>query len=258
MKLQDLFERGEQDVQFYSKIDEVRQDMYGYLYNSLKKDPDFKMPVAELQGQDYPCLAVKWIKPVSWFSRVLVIFKKTDFGGGGFVSPVKMQDFDHIVSINVWDDTPKGIMNSLHADRTVATFKHEFTHILDLRRLKNAPPTYTSSQTKDENGGYGEKERADYSNHPLELNAYFANLAEPLLDRLSLAKKEGLEVLGLYDPLPRPFDQYLLKLPSLKYGTLKHWWAVLTPENKKKLIRRLYDLYTRCIKNEDEAIQSEK
>lgn len=93
---------------------------------------------------------------------------------------------------------------------------HELTHYIDRKRSNTLP-------TKDHANG------SEYYNSPMEFNAYFQ---EGLHELLSNAKRDGVA-----DAFPE-----FLRLNQICFSA--DWRQHMTPETKRRFLRRLYGIWT--------------
>lgn len=103
---------------------------------------------------------------------------------------------------------------------------HELVHYLDFKGIKaSAGGNEPKLKTQDPN-----KDRKGYLNSPIELNAHFFHLAIPEIEKYLDAK----------NTLPS-FDQFRRDLQARI--DFKNYYNALTPDNQKKVLKRLYIYY---------------
>lgn len=137
---------------------------------------------------------------------------------------------------------PINVLRALNDHRSTV-FIHEFTHSLDHSRFKG--DLFKNAAT-DDSAVDIPFDKQKYHNSPPELNAYFTEIAQPLLDRLAMMKVENdPELLGLYPDLPNTFDEFFKqRIRQLPIHGKKHL-ELLTEKNKRRLLSRLLALYNR-------------
>jgi hypothetical protein len=250
MKIRDFITEDAKTDVIYSKIvDKLRIQLYEYLYRSLEADANFQLPIAVYKGEDIPCIIIREVVKGGPFQDTLVMFQYTDgYGLSGkaiaFQTPV--HGCNYAVVIAALGETVSKIMNTLSVDRTAAIFRHEFIHVMDFKRYKGRVfdrpgrngPQYEPNDPEE----HKQAERERYYNSAEELNAFFHNLAEPLLNQHRFVNDDP-EAAEFFDPLPDNFTDYLAKVTGRLMGETKRFWQHLTPANKRKLTTRLYRLF---------------
>jgi hypothetical protein len=241
MRIRDfLSESADLDVIYSNIVDKLRLQMYQYLYDR-KDDPDFKLPIVVYKGVETPGVRIRDIIKGGPFQDVIVIFDQSDgYGNSGqaiaFKEPTNACNY--AVMISAFGSSIKDIMTTLMATHSAEVFRHEFIHIMDFKRHKG--PVF---KREGRNGPKDDspEESARYFNSDQELNAFYHNIAEPLLAQYRFVRKDPTTV-HFYDELP-DFKSYLEVLTKQLYGPKKRFWAALTAENRRRLIARLYRLY---------------
>ena len=115
-------------------------------------------------------------------------------------------------------------------------FRHEFIHYLDVCRKKTpggAPDKGRGFATDNPDFDYGK-----YFNNSDEMNAYYQETAGVLVNIVNTFVEnnyeEGLRHLRSYEDFFNFFQKFFNR----------DWMEALTPSNRKKVQKRLYDLYT--------------
>lgn len=138
---------------------------------------------------------------------------------------------------------------------------HELVHHMDYHRMKGgweeAEKSYSSP----------DKDWAEYYNHPLELNAYYQQGVEPLISehRKLLRDLESgtgpgnegssahqLAVMALGDLAQASFED-LLK--DWKFNVPVGLWDYLTQGNRRRMRKRLYDIYRKTVLDARERVR---
>jgi hypothetical protein len=137
------------------------------------------------------------------------------------------------------ENTNRALYYHLTKSRTKDTFLHEIQHILDYKRRKT--PKKTDGKISDGTSKY--KDNTAYFNSPAELNAYFHNVAEPVLARLRWLNKHPYDTFGLFDELPREYKEFLEQRKRQLTGIHRTFWNNLSEANRRKVMSRLSKLY---------------
>ncbi len=251
MKIIQLDEGAEDNAAISQVIDYLRLKCYSYLWHR-KDDPSFDLPIMNIFGQDGPLLLIRDIEPGTMFDDVGVCFPFKDgygMGGKAVWLPTTTHGLNFVVLLDPVDEGTRGVMKTLNVDRCADTFRHEFVHVVDMKRRKGERDRMksTSNDTKAVDGRKGPNPH--YFNEPLELNAYFHNLAEPILTQVRYMKQHGnddvngRDVLGLLDRLPLDFKTWLEKRVGALNPTLRRFWGSLRKQNKRQVIKRLFDQF---------------
>jgi len=114
-----------------------------------------------------------------------------------------------------------------------STFIHEYIHYLDAGRgSKRNNYTLNMSETLEE------KHWQKYYNNPKEMNAYYQENIPTLYKVVETMVKNNYE--PLQEAMSSGYEAFF-KL-AIKFFNLR-WWEYLTPENKKRVQKRLYQVY---------------
>ena len=211
-------------------------ELYRYVYN------DGELTHYDVNDTDMLGLPCKKLGVDPVFDKTLLFFKQgseiRSASTHHLATPIAGADTAVIFKVRTLNK--EGIENFLSTAAYV--FQHEMIHVLDGTRYK-VPFSDMQYTNPDENV-------SGYYNDPVEMNAYFHNLAEPLLDRLRGIKTDGIEYLELFDvvgatsEIPRDFRTYLTKIVQKRYPqNLKAFWDSLTEDNKRRLTKRLMKLF---------------
>jgi hypothetical protein len=245
MLLNHLFEDAESDVRRSLNADRLYQNATAHLYRLIKAGE--KLPTAIFGGKDVPCLPAQDYNAPAFFHDVIMLFPNNEYAMGG--KAVQMKEklggrYRFLVIINVDGDTTDEIWKALRYDRVETVVRHELQHIIDFKRRKGDIFKTREPNFKDNAGSMSPEERRAYHNSSAETNAYFHNLAEPLLARIRLMQKSGVEMAGLFPDLSRDFREYLTKNLANKHGVLKQHWEAISEENRRKVFARLSKLFS--------------
>jgi hypothetical protein len=245
MLLAHLFEDAESDVRRSLNADKLFQSVTAHIYRLYKAGE--KLPTAIYNGENVPCLPAEDFDASPFFRDVLLIFPNNTYAMGGKASQVQELiggRYRFIVTVNVDGDTTEEIWIALRYDRVETVVRHELQHIIDFKRrkgdiFKTREPNFNQEDTLST-----PEKTVAYHNSSAETNAYFHNLAEPLLKRIRFMQEHGVDMVGIFPDLPRDFRAYLTDHLSNKYGVLKRHWEALTEENRRKVFSRLSKLFT--------------
>lgn len=114
------------------------------------------------------------------------------------------------------------------------SFIHEVIHHLDFSRMKsNYKPNITDKTTHSE-----------YYNLPTELNAYYMEVIGDIMNKIKKDRDYRDRIRLYYNTFPK-FNKWIFDV-VLNYDFVDH----LTPANRKRITKRLYDLYTEYIQPE--------
>lgn len=251
-----ITEAPEDDVRRSAMVDDHLHAVLSHLYHRTMPLPIVHLP----SGHDCPVLYPYMINSKGIFQDTMIVFKQHDDGNHGTFSRLTQPFRDHdgntiryMVQIQLPphnEMTPRAIYGDLSMSRIRDTFRHEFQHMLDHKRRKAPRRSEETVPQEDRDTAYMQK----YFNSPQELNAFFHNVAEPLLDRVRFFQKHGLAPMGLFDPIDKSFDKFLKDRINQLYGPQRQFWNHLTPNNKKKVMTRLaklHELFQKIISTED-------
>lgn len=141
-----------------------------------------------------------------------------------------------------WDLTAKMILSS---PRFKSEILHELTHHIDSMRLKRGWDK-ALDQYKDPY-----QDELVYYNSPIEMNAYFQQGASPIVKEWQEILKDftpddpnedahAISIMNMDDMAQTPFSGFLA---DVLRPLPKKFWPALTPENKRRFQKRVYDLY---------------
>ncbi len=248
-----VYEAAEDDVRRSRQAEDLMHAVISFLYKRERR-----LPTIHHAGIECPYLSSAMLPPAidENFAPILIIFcPETDSYVGRATKIHSSFDGGYtkyalILAVDIYDNvadlTPENIYGFMCRDRARATFMHEAQHILDYQRSKKKPkpePEPTDGTTTP----IAKTDLKVYFNNPAELNAYYHNLAEPLLSRIRFAQKhcnDDPEIFNLYDHIYDDFKDYLASRIRSISGTYRAFWDNLTDQNKRKIIVRMQKLYT--------------
>lgn len=189
---------------------------------------------------------------------ILVAFRHADFpGNNGSAAMVDNPTpyLKYVIKMEADTTSLKSLMHSIMSASGKLVLHHEVQHILDYTRFKDKKGISDRTIVKlkkqssaglppEEAAAFNDKKYQAYHNDTLELNAYFHNMAEPLLSRLRLMKRQGFGMHGLLSPIPRDFREYLRDtITGRTHGIVAQHWAAISEKNKRRAIARLKQLF---------------
>lgn len=203
------------------------------------------LPTTEAMGDTYPIVTGPMVGAEGIFGGLVIAFFEDQRTYSGRASNIYGSDkWKQMIFIKVDDlSTPRQIMYSLQNARTRSTLRHEIQHVLDRIRRKKKTVFTGASQKSNADDGF-EK----YYNSPSELNAYFHNVAEPLLERIRFVQKHGIELEGLFGHVSMDFREWFTTRIASLPATEASFWKWLSDQNKRKVIKRLEKLHALYVK----------
>lgn len=130
--------------------------------------------------------------------------------------------------------TMEDLHSTVNSTSFLTVFEHEYLHLLDIDRTNGRITAKKPPDTR----------KADYYNDPAEFNAFYHDLAKPLLDAIRNIQDEPQytkDILYLHD-ITGDFRQDIAQMMTASVHT-QRFTASLTPERRRSLLRRLYGLY---------------
>ncbi len=233
------------DVWLSSQIDQLLIDVYGYLYRL--KEQNEEVPIVEFDGKNIRGFVIDQnITEVAIFWRTILAFDDDASIPLGACYPANRR---FLVVLKTPDLKITSMLNKLFGTGS-HTAIHEFTHVYDLkRRYMKGSDKVNSTSMKDGLEGY--------INDPLELNAFFNEVAQPLLKELVFMKNESdPEAFCLITPPPPEFLSWLMTRISSKHD-FKHKYQALYEKNKRRLISRAKNIFDEYTKQYNNCLQSQ-
>lgn len=227
------------------------ENLLNAVVSFLHKFDEDKLPTVVLHNRSCPYVDSSMFQAKGAWRDVMVIFfnHETSFAGRA----AKMHStFDghqtrYAIFIRVEDGlTPKELYRALCNSKVRNTFRHEAQHIMDKKRIAMGKfePKEGEPEVDNNDDTADDRDLDKYFNNPMELNAYFHNVAEPILQRMRwMHQVQGHDTIGLFDELPTDYRAYLARRLTELRGTHKMFWEHLNGVNKRKVITRLMKLY---------------
>lgn len=139
-------------------------------------------------------------------------------------------------------DTDKAAERIIHGYHVHDVLIHEITHYLDSKRN----PAFFGGKDNEDDG------RSGYYNNPNEFNAYFTNLAYPLLHFLNLVEEGGsaerlASVLKISRDFKANLEMMVRRAATKPNGAYKRFYEKLDQRNRRALMKRLYALHQQVI-----------
>ena len=233
-----IIEASEDDLRRSDLISDFHRACIKYLYHATY------LPRIKIADKRYPTISGDEVFGAGIFGDVLIAFYDDYRNYSGRVLR-SHGEYRYVVMLHVNDLEPKAIARELANNKQ--TFQHEFHHVLDLKRAKNKETIrghIFKTDLDDSGQSISDDDLSGYYNNPLELNAYFNNLAEPLLERMRFIQKHGYEAYQLYPEIDNNFRDYF-KNNVIEGGSWKYreYYRHLTDANKRKVIKRLSGLF---------------
>lgn len=248
-----LVEDVKSDVSGYKQAYEIKRKLITYLMNPTSENYGFKIlrfPNKEifltLRGFD---IGLEGDEANLWFRFGEVL----NYTPSGNISKFKMSK-EFVITIYCLDQIPDTIDHISQAVKTIihnqvinVVILHELIHYLDNKRHEFIGKAKGNNEDDRSNTS-----DAEYYNRPHELNAYYNNLAEPLLHTL-LVSETNIEAAkrlakGLH------IDKDFLKTFKMLFSSghagnyiTKKFYDNLTPQLKKNIVRRLYLLHQELV-----------
>jgi hypothetical protein len=260
MLLDQLFEDAEGDLRRSQMANRFIENLVSYI-NKLDKagrgiDHLHKYVVSHDAPDGYPGLVSDDFGYSGGMLRgVLVCFRHNDFPEtNGSAAPVEDGgDIRYVVQMDVKTDDLRTLMFSVSSTNGRTVLLHEIAHVIDYIRYKDKNgikkreivrvKKAAKDMTPDERMAHRQKEIEVYHNDPLERNAFFHNMAEPLLQRMRYLQNDSM-ALEFLDPIPRDFREYFNGTLKKKYGVVGQHWATVSEDGKRRIVSRLNSLFT--------------
>lgn len=270
MLLDHLYEDAEADARRSRLAYEFINELYAYLYhqsvNGAKVDEVLEKVKIGSAGEYQYCIRPSEFGAPPVFQRVLLTFRHADIpdvSGSANILQTPWNGLHYLISMEADTRDLSGILRSVNSTEGRATLHHELQHILDYRRfkrpyginnrkIKDAKVKFQAAAKNATSDDEIKDHRADYlkvyHNDDLEMNAFFHNLAEPILSRLRFFLKNDFVADQLFPrDLTRDFREYFKDtVESKQWGIVAQHWSNISESNKRKVISRLkklFDLY---------------
>lgn len=253
----DEFPRSHDSIYKYPMINEAAQDdmrrsqmaedllhiIMGFLYKNPHPLPTAQTPEGKIAHIVYPNMmdvrglfgttGIAFVTNTAYNGRAVLLHSSSNLSHEG-------NKLNYLIMIRVDDDSDnRALYHQLCRSDIRDTFRHEAQHIIDMRRRK----TKKSQDGEIKTDGNSTKEPEDYFNSPEELNAFFHNVAEPILERLRWLHKHGSDHHGILSDLPDTYQEFLSQRLVQLYGSKRLFWQYANQTNKRKVISRLARLY---------------
>lgn len=262
MNKTNLIEDAEDDLRRSSMAYEFVNKLVSHLYQ-MKKNAR-SLPTWNINGDTLlpGALSDDFGFDHGFFKGILVCFEHSDYPGtNGMVSPTTNGSIRFVIKMEADTEDIGAITASVMNNMGRTVLMHELAHVIDMRRwrakdqLGNRPVQISKAKMKaattDEERSKLSREHMNiYHNDTLEQNAFFHNMAEPLLARIRLLRDQPLAH-GLFDPITRDFREYFEDELNKKYGIVKQHWDHVDQRGKRRVIARLNSLFELYWKMDD-------
>lgn len=135
--------------------------------------------------------------------------------------------------------SPKRLLN-LHVNeaetKARSIFVHEYVHYMDSKRIKGKPSKNHQTKHVFKNQGF-----SDYVNTPAEYNAWFQQFIHGLETQWDQLVEKNSNLLKAYPEFRNIVLKQIL-LPGYR-GEIQHPYEDLTPENRRRFDKRLYQFF---------------
>jgi hypothetical protein len=259
MRLTNLYEDAASDLRRSDLANEFIQALSSYLFKLSKSGGSLKhLATAEYNGNDHYCIASEALDVPAILKSFLLIFidsQYPDVSGTAAVLQTPIGRARYVVTVQADCSTLQSLSFSVTSTNVRTTLRHELQHILDYTRFKDKAgianraivamkKTDTSKMDDAELRLHRDAQATLYHNDALETNAFFHNLAEPLLDRLRWLKRDSAAI-EFFDDLPRDFRDYMAKHVAQwsDHAVVKQHWSKLNERNRRRAISRLKQLF---------------
>lgn len=224
-----LRESPKSDVAFSRKGEAFLQKAIAVLRHRAIIDPNARCPVIDCDDPD----------------EISVVF---DSGIPGSGSAEEHWSGGHSMTIGVGEvKTASNALKVLISPAGSDAFRHEFQHIMDMERHKKTVHV-SYDHAKVVSGTASKDEIRQYYNNPTEYNAYFHNIAEPLLRILRLAEENHIDdAKKSGEPIDSDFKRYYQQMVWNMSSTNASVAANMNPSYRKKMLKRLYVLHQAVI-----------
>lgn len=241
-----IIEDTSSDLDNYKLASEIKNKLIRYLAHSLSEDYGFKMLrfsdgeiLVTLRGSD---IGLTGEDASLWFR----FGKQKNYDPDGHISKFKNSG-ETAITVNCLDKLPETIEEFhsvanqiIHKKVTNDVLLHELIHYFDNKRHEFI--------------GIGNRDGSfvNYYNSPHEFNAYYNNLAEPLLTVLNMAQHsvDAAKRMAKGLSITQNFSETLKHLMQSRGSTsaiLRNFFYNLTPDRKKRLLKRLYSLHHQLV-----------
>lgn len=252
MQIKDLFESPETDAFYNGKADAAFHAIYDHVYEM--KDQELELTEVVYSGGSNHAFVLPFkevTRELPIFNRVVLIFYARGYGDG-LADITKAEDGSNFIRMFI----SGGIRTGADILRGLTKMKnsliHELIHSMDFRRIGGNYDRMIKGYRGAENG------KADYFNHPVELNAYFHNVAQPLLDAIKGVREWGTDGLEFYD-VDRDFKTYLNQLMKKQnVGSNRMFLDHIRQGNNKKILSRLMKLHDHLWELYDRKVEEER
>lgn len=273
MLLSHLFEDAESDLRRSQMAYEFVQKLTSYLFKLDKEGRTVEQLRKYVVSRDVPngypgVMSDSFGYENGLLRGVLVCFRHNDYPEtNGSAAPITNGgSVRYVVQMDVNAKDMKTLAYSVGGSNGRTVLSHELAHVIDYTRFKNKKGISTreivrtkkavKDMSPEERGAHHDKEISVYHNDSLERNAFFHNMAEPLLMRMRFLQSDS-PALEFLDLIPRDFREYFNTSIKRQYGVVGQHWKYVSEDGKRRIVSRLHNLFDLFWKSLD-AHEAEK
>jgi hypothetical protein len=226
-------ESASDDVAMHREVRRVYQLISQYIYK--KNEPDYDLELGK-QGEFY-VYSSRSMGIDRDFLLLIGLRKPNTVGVSGALMTFSEGVLGFHRGIAVYgmrQMTMDDLYSTVNSTSFLEVFEHEYLHLLDVDRTNGRITAKNSPNTRT----------ADYYNDPAEFNAFYHDLAKPMLDAIRNINDEpqyAQDILDLHD-ITGDYDHDIAHMMTANLHT-RRFTASLTPERRRSLLRRLYNLH---------------
>lgn len=237
MRYLDIFESADDEVALHQQVHDAYRRVTDYI--ALRR-PHYTI---ELSG--YGDFFVYLTRNIGLSADMLLMFGlrlPNTLGMSGRIMDFGQLIFDcqrGLIIQGMREFTEKDMRSTVNSTEFIGVFEHEYLHVLDDMRTNGKIDTGRPSDAEN---------REQYFNSPAEFNAYFHDIAKPMLDALIAIAKEpehADDILDLYQ-ITGDFNKDVRRMMTAT-PLIRRFVIWLTPARRKALMKRLYRLYQQAL-----------
>jgi hypothetical protein len=225
------------EIDMHRQVRKAYQQVSQYIYK--KHEPDYDIELGK-KG-DFYVYSSRSMGVHGDFLLLIGLRRPNTIGMSGALMAFNEGIFDMHRGIAIYgmrELTMDDLYSTVNSTSFLEVFEHEYLHLLDIDRTngritaKNSPDTRT----------------ADYYNDPAEFNAFYHDLAKPMLDAIRNINDEPQytkDILDLYN-ITGDYRHDIAGMMTANVHT-RRFATSLTPERRRSLLRRLYGLYQQLL-----------
>lgn len=238
-----IIEAAQDDVDASAHAETMIFALIKYVYELRQKSETLPVMVFS-DGAEHPVIFARDVAGIVGHDDLFFMFVKNTTASRGFYSPVKLpkHGLKHCIGFGVSDFSTAGIYRALSDFGKHPTMMHEIQHYFDVKRYKgrSTPDSrYQGGQFDDPDA-----DRAAYYNNPAEYNAFFHNIAEPLLSYLRMVRKDGIETAEVFArPIDPDFRAFLRDAAKRMSRAHARAFDTFDETYRRRMLKRLFALH---------------